>query len=109
MNAQEMETAVQLGLSIVILICNDASYGLIKWKQMQQFSPYAYTRFKNPDFIKFAQSFGAKGYKVKKTDDLAKILEQALNQEGVHVIDRPVDYSENVKLIEKLGATVCQL
>ena len=109
MNSQELETAARLKLSLVVLIWNDASYGLIEWKQMQQFGRHAYTRFCNPDFVKYAQSFGAKGYKVKNADDLPRMLTAALNDNGVSVIDCPVDYSENLKLTEKLGEMVCQL
>ncbi|MEJ2105997.1 MAG: acetolactate synthase large subunit [Acidiferrobacteraceae bacterium] len=107
MNAQEIETAMRLKTSIVILIWNDSAYGLIEWKQMAQFGRKSNVDFTNPDFVKFAESFGARGYRVEKAGDLQAILEQALADDTVSIIDCPVDYSENLKLTEKLGKLVC--
>ena len=109
MNCQEIETAIRLGLSIVILIWNDNSYGLIKWKQMNQFGRPSNVDFGNPDFVKLSESFGATGYRVEKNTDLLPILEQALAAQGVSIIDCPVDYGENLKLTEKLGEMVCPI
>lgn len=106
MNSQEIETAIRLNISMVILIWNDSGYGLIEWKQMVQFGRPSHVDFKNPDFVKYAESFGARGYRVEKAEDLQGILQQALNEDGVSVIDCPVDYSENMKLTEKLGDMV---
>jgi acetolactate synthase-1/2/3 large subunit len=109
MNSQEIETAVRLGLSIVILIWNDSGYGLIEWKQMNQFNRPSHVTFNNPDFIKYAEAFGAKGYRVEKTEDLLPILKKALTDDTVSIIDCPVDYSENLKLTEQLGEMVCPI
>ncbi len=107
MNSQELETAIRLGLKFVVLIWNDNGYGLIEWKQMNHFKRASHVHFKNPDFVKYAESFGAKGYRVERTEDLMPILEQALADDTVSIIDCPVDYSENLKLTEKLGTLVC--
>ncbi len=107
MNSQEIETAVRYNIPIVILIWNDSGYGLIKWKQLNQFGRTSHVDFDNPDFVQYAESFGAKGYRVSHADELAPILEQALADEGVVVIDCPVDYSENLKLTAQLGEMVC--
>ncbi len=107
MNSQEIETAVRLRLSIVILVWNDSGYGLIEWKQMTQFKRSSNIAFKNPDFVQYAESFGAKGYRVTKTQDLLPVLKKAMADDTVSVIDCPVDYSENLKLTEKLGDMVC--
>jgi len=107
MNSQEIETAVRLKLSIVILVWNDSGYGLIEWKQMTQFKRVSNIAFKNPDFVQYAESFGAKGYRVTKTSDLLPVLKKAMADDTVSVIDCPVDYSENLKLTEKLGDMVC--
>ena len=107
MNSQEIETAMRLKLPIVILIWNDGAYGLIGWKQMNRFGHTSHVEFGNPDFVKYAESFGAKGYRVGVGDSLQAILREALAQETVCVIDCPVDYSENLKLTERLGEMVC--
>jgi len=106
MNSQEIETALRFNIPVVILIWNDAGYGLIEWKQMNTFGRPAYVSFKNPDFTKYAQSFGANGYKVTKADELLPILKQALADNTLSIIDCPVDYSENLKLTEKLGEMI---
>jgi len=107
MNSQEIETAMRIGTPVVVLIWNDNGYGLIEWHQMRHFGRPSNVRFGNPDFVKYAESFGAKGYRVEKTDQLESILRQALADETVSIIDCPVDYSENMKLTEKLQQMVC--
>ncbi|NOX27025.1 MAG: acetolactate synthase large subunit [Gammaproteobacteria bacterium] len=107
MNSQEIETAIRINTPIVILIWNDASYGLIEWKQKNQFGRTSNVEFNNPDFVMYAESFGAKGYRIEQAEDLLPTLEKALADDVVSIIDCPVDYSENLKLTEKLGALVC--
>ena len=107
MNSQEIETAIRCKLPIVILVWNDSSYGLIEWKQMNQFHRISNVRFNNPDFVAYAESFGARGYRVERTADLPTILEEALSNDTVSIIDCPVDYRENIKLTDQLGTLVC--
>jgi acetolactate synthase-1/2/3 large subunit len=102
MNSQEIETAMRMKTPIVILIWNDSEYGLITWHQLRHFGRPAYIDFKNPDFVKYAESFGAKGYRVERTEDLAATMKRAFADNTVVVIDCPVDYRENMKLTEKL-------
>ena len=109
MNVQELETAVRLKVSMVVLIWNDAGYGLIEWKQMNQFGRASHVKFDNPDFIKLAESFGAKGYRIEQAEQLLPTLRQALADEAVSIIDCPVDYSENLRLTEKLGEMIIHL
>ena len=109
MNSQEIETALRMKTPIVILIWNDSAYGLIEWKQMNQFGRKANIDFGNPDFVKYAESFGAKGYRIERGEDLLPILRTALADNTVSVIDCPVDYSENLKLTGKLGEMVCPI
>jgi len=109
MNSQEIETAMRLNTPIVILVWNDGGYGLIEWKQMSHYGRKSHVDFNNPDLVKYAESFGAKGYRIEKTENLLPTLEQALADETVSIIDCPVDYSENLKLTAKLGETVIQL
>jgi acetolactate synthase-1/2/3 large subunit len=109
MNSQEIETAMRCNLPIVIMIWNDNGYGLIKWHQERRFGRSAFVDFTNPDFVKYAESFGAKGYRVNKTADLIPVLEQAFNDNTVVVVDVPVDYSENMKLTDKLGKLICPI
>jgi acetolactate synthase-1/2/3 large subunit len=107
MNSQEIETAMRCGTPVVILIWNDNSYGLIEWKQMNQYQRISNVRFTNPDFVQYARSFGAQGYRVERTSELPAILEEALASETVSIIDCPVDYRENTKLTEQMGTLVC--
>jgi acetolactate synthase-1/2/3 large subunit len=109
MNSQEIETAMRLNTPIVILIWNDSSYGLIEWKQLNEFKRISNVKFGNPDFVKYAESFGAKGYRVNAASELMPILKRALADNTVSVIDCAVDYSENVKLTDKLGEMVCPI
>lgn len=102
MNSQEIETSMREKIPIVILIFNDSSYGLIKWKQMARYGQDMYVNFTNPDFTMYAKSFGAKGYRVEKAGDLKRILQDAKKQQITSVIDCRVDYSENVKLSREL-------
>ena len=102
MNSQEIETALRMKTSFVVLIWNDSEYGLITWHQMRHFGRPSHIEFKNPDFVKYAESFGAKGYRVERTEDLLPTLQEALAQDTVVVIDCPVDYRENMKLTAKL-------
>ena len=109
MNSQEIETALRIGTPIVVLIFNDGGYGLIKWHQLQRFGQSSDVDFGNPDFVKYAESFGAKGYRVTAADELVPVLERAIGDNTVAIIDCPVDYSENMKLTERLGKLVCPI
>ena len=110
MNSQELETAVRLGLNLVVLVLNDAAYGMILWKQDQLGFPDYGLTFSNPDFVTYAQSYGATGHRVERSADLVAVLNAAFEAGGVHLVDLPVDYSENKKvLIDELGAKVCEL
>ncbi len=106
MNSQEIETAIRLKISMVILIWNDGAYGLIEWKQMTQFGRTSNVHFSNPDFVKYAEAFGAKGYRIESAKQLVPTLKRALADNTVSIIDCPVDYSENIKLTEQLGEMV---
>lgn len=109
MNSQEIETALRLGLKFVVLVWNDSEYGLIKWHQLRHYERESNIRFNNPDLVKYAESFGAKGYRVNSTDELLPTLEAALAADTVAIIDCPVDYRENLKLTEQLGNLVCPI
>ena len=109
MNSQEIETALRHGLAFVILIWTDSEYGLIKWHQLRHFGRPSNISFNNPDFVKYAESFGAKGYRVESAGDLLPTLKKAIADDTVVIVDCPVDYSENMKLTEKLGELVCPI
>jgi acetolactate synthase-1/2/3 large subunit len=102
MNSQEIETALRAKTPFVILIWNDSEYGLITWHQLRHFGRSSHISFNNPDFLKYAESFGCKGYRVEETRELAPTLKRALQDDTVSIIDCPVDYSENMKLTKKL-------
>jgi acetolactate synthase-1/2/3 large subunit len=102
MNSQEIETARREKIPFVILVWVDDSYGLIKWKMEMKMHHSTHVDFGNPDFVKYAESFGVKGYFIQSADELLPTLAQALADDTVSVIACPVDYSENIKLTEKL-------
>ena len=104
MNSQEIETALRIATPMVVLIWNDSEYGLITWHQLRRFGRPSHIGFNNPDFVKYAESFGAQGYRIERAGDLAPTLKRALADDTVAIIDCPVDYSENMKLTEKLAA-----
>jgi acetolactate synthase-1/2/3 large subunit len=104
MNSQEIETAMRMKTPFVILIWNDSEYGLITWHQLRHFGRPSHISFKNPDFVKYAESFGAKGYRIKRTEDLAPTIKKAFADNTVVIIDCPVDYRENMKLTARLKA-----
>ena len=109
MNCQELETALRAKTPFVTLIFNDNAYGLIAWKQLNQFGSTSFVDFSNPDFVKFAESMGLKGYRVKSAADLIPTLEEALLQDVPAVIDCPVDYSENIRFSRKAGDLSCPM
>ncbi|MBS3136525.1 acetolactate synthase large subunit [Candidatus Woesearchaeota archaeon] len=110
MNAQELETAVRLKLGIVVLILNDNAYGFIKWKQKNEgFKDYAMD-VGNPDFVRFAESFGAKGYKVNSASELLPLLNKAFTEKGPVIIECPISYAENETVLTKeLNNLVCPI
>lgn len=107
MNVQELETAVRLGVPTVNMIWTDGTFGLIEWHQEKKFGHAFGTRFGNPDFVKLAESFGAVGYRLGPGDDIQHVLHTAFAQQKPVVIDCPVDYSENIRLTQRLGNLVC--
>ena len=99
MNSQEMETAVRLGLNLVVLVLRDDAYGMIRWKQANMgFKDWGLT-YGNPDFVAYAQSYGATGHRVTDAASLLPLLESAFEAGGVHLIDAPIDYSQNTRLL----------
>lgn len=109
MNVQDLETAVRLKLPIVIMIWNDNGYGLIEWKQKNQFGHSFGVKLGNPDFVKLAESFGAVGMRAEKPEDVSAMLKEAFKCDRPVVLETPVDYNENLKLTEKLGRLVCPI
>jgi acetolactate synthase I/II/III large subunit len=103
MNSQELETAVRLGLDLVVLIVQDHSYGMIRWKQAVDGYPDFGLTFGNPDFVAYAAAYGASGSCVESADDLAPTLEAAFTRGGVQLVTVPIDYTENLRvLVEEL-------
>jgi acetolactate synthase-1/2/3 large subunit len=101
MNSQELETAVRLNMNLVVLILRDDAYGMIKWKQLA----YGFQNFGldygNPDFVKYAESYGAQGHRVESAGALKPLLEHCHSTPGVHLVDCPVDYSDNDRILNE--------
>lgn len=99
MNSQELETAIRLKLDLVVLILDDSAYGMIKWKQENmEFADFGLD-FGNPDFVKYAEAYGATGHRISAADELTPVLEKCFEAGGVHLVDVPVDYSENERIL----------
>jgi acetolactate synthase-1/2/3 large subunit len=101
MNSQELETAVRLKLDLVVLILRDDAYGMIKWKQANMGLRNFGLDYGNPDFVRYAESYGASGHRIERADDLRGTLEAVHSQPGVHVVDLAVDYSENDRILNR--------
>lgn len=99
MNSQEMETAVRLGLDLVVLVLRDGAYGMIRWKQEEMGLPDFGMSFGNPDFVRYAEAYGAHGHRVTAADALAPLLASCLSSPGVHLLDVPVDYGADNHLL----------
>jgi len=105
MNSQELETAVRLGINLVVLILEDKAYGMIRWKQAVDDFPDFGLTFGNPDFVRYAEAYGAHGSRVGATEKLIPTLEAAFKAGGVHLVVCPIDYSENTRvLVDELRA-----
>ena len=102
MNSQEIETAVRLNLNLIVIVLNDNAYGMIKWKQEGMGFENFGLDYGNPDFKKYAESFGAKGYLPTSDDDFINILTSCFEEDGVHLIELPVDYSLNHSILNVL-------
>jgi acetolactate synthase-1/2/3 large subunit len=99
MNSQEMATAVRLKLNLVVLVIDDGAYGMIRWKQaVDQFPDFGMT-FNNPDFVRYAEAYGAKGARIDRVGDLLPTLERAFAEGGVQLVAVPIDYSENIRVL----------
>ena len=101
MNSQEMETAVRLKLDLVVLILRDDAYGMIKWKQANMGFDHFGLDYGNPDFVQYANSYGATGHRVKSAESLIPLLEECFNTPGVHLLDVAVDYSDNDRILNQ--------
>ena len=102
MNSQELETAVRLGLNLIVIILNDNAYGMIKWKQEGMGFDNFGLDYKNPDFVKYAESYGAIGHRPTSDQNFEKIFSNCLETDGVHVIDLAIDYSLNHSILNVL-------
>ncbi len=101
MNAQELETAVRLGVDITILVLRDDAYGMIKWKQAHERYPNFGMDLGNPDFVKYAESYGARGHRPASTEAFAPLLREALDTPGIDLIDVPIDYADDDRILNQ--------
>ena len=103
MHSQEIETAVREGIPLTVLVWDDQGYGLIEWKMDLELGQHHHIGFGNPDIVTYAASFGATGYRISSAADLLPTLRTALADDGVSIISCPVDYTENLRLTQRLG------
>jgi acetolactate synthase-1/2/3 large subunit len=103
MNVQEMETAKRLGSNIVVMVWEDGGYGLIAWKQDNEFRRHTDLSFGNPDWCALAQSFGWHGHCVSRSRELEGVLRAAFDEKGPSLVVIPIDYRENALLTKRLG------
>lgn len=101
MNSQDLETAVRMEMDLVVLILRDDAYGMIKWKQASAGFPSFGLDYGNPDFVKYAESYGAHGHRIESAVDLVSQLDECFGRPGVHVVDLPVDYSDNDRILNR--------
>ena len=104
MNSQELETAKRIGANVTVVVWRDDGYGLIDWKQRNEFGHVFGVEFGNPDFVAYAESFGIAGFRVDSAADLYPTLMRALEVAGPSLVEIPIDYRENLRLTERLGA-----
>lgn len=110
MNSQELETAVRLGLNLVVLVLRDNSYGMIRWKQYGMGLPDFGLEYGNPDFLKYAEAYGAHGHRAESTEAFRDLLDACFVEGGVHLVEVPVDYTDNQRvLVDELKEKVCLL
>ncbi len=109
MNSREIETALRYKIALVVLVVNDNAFGFIKWEQQSKgFENFALD-YTNPDFVKYAESYGAVGVRVNRGDDLSRILEKAFSRNTFVLVECPVDYSHNYETFSKeLSNIVCK-
>ena len=103
MNVQEMETAARIHSNIVMMVWEDNAYGLIAWKQENEFGRHTDLSFTNPEWMLLAESFGWNGFRCDDSAQLQATLETAFNTPGPSLVVVPIDYRENPKLTQKLG------
>ena len=104
MNSQELETATRIGANVTVVVWRDDGYGLIDWKQRNEFGRPFGVGFGNPDFVDYARSFGIPGFRPTTASDLLPCLRRALDVDGPALVEVPIDYRENLRLTERLGA-----
>ncbi len=101
MNSQELETAVRLGVDLTVLIVRDDAYGMIRWKQAEMGMPNYGMSIGNPDFVRYAEAYGAHGHRPQSAAEIGPLLARCLGSSGVHVIDLAIDYSDNARVLGK--------
>lgn len=109
MNVQEMETARRLNTNMVVMVWEDKEYGLIAWKQQNEFGSHTDLGFDNPDWSQLACAFGWHSHVVKSSTEIKSVMQQAFNEEGPSLVVVPIDYEENFKLTARLGDIACPI
>jgi acetolactate synthase-1/2/3 large subunit len=92
MNGQELATAVQYGVSLLVIVVDNAAYGTIRMHQEREFpGRVSATGLRNPDFAALARAFGAWAETVERTEEFAPALERAMAEGGVRLLHVKTD------------------
>ena len=101
MNSQELETCVRLGLDLTVIVLRDNAYGMIKWKQADMGFGNFGMDMGNPDFVRYAEAYGAHGHRPESVAQFADTLAETGATPGVHLIDLAIDYSDNDRILNR--------
>jgi acetolactate synthase-1/2/3 large subunit len=99
MNSQELETAFRLKLDLVVLVLRDDAYGMIRWKQEEMGFPDFGLGFGNPDFVRYAEAYGARGHRVEAVEGFGPLLSECLLRPGIDVVEVPVSYADDHRVL----------
>lgn len=102
-SSQEMSTAVQQGCNITHFIWNDQAYNMVEFQEIMKYNRSSGVKLGGVDFVKFAESFGARGFRISDSSQVETVIKEALAHEGVSLVDVSIDYSQNLDLAKTIA------
>ena len=100
--SQELSTAVQQGCNITHFIWNDAAYNMVEFQEEAKYGRSSGIRLGGVDFVKFADAFDARGFRVQSSEQLESVMREALDYQGVSIVDVKIDYSRSSELMRNI-------